>query len=531
MNNDFLNAFLASFDDSPYPAEFLERYTMMECLAQQDGGETFLVREKESGAYYVAKCFPKAADMRYDAEMEMLGIGRIKGLPDFKGAFENETCLCVVRAYVPGLPLDQAARETPFSREQAVSIAVQVCASLACLHSRQPPIIHRDIKPQNIILDAQGGATLIDFGIARLYDRDAHEDTVCFGTRDFAAPEQFGFAQTDARTDIYALGVLLGWMLTGACDMNTIKQKLPPGRLRNIVLKCCAFDPCDRYKNVTQVQDALSGRTRRRIGLAAALGVGLAGLGLVLFAKTGVWQKPIRFKEPQVEKAARLSLDIPEGIALTEADLLAVQEIFIFGGQAAEDEAAYRTLVDEFAHHFAAAQRGTITSLEDLAMFRNLRRLRLGFQRISDISPLAALPVLELVDLNHNPLSDITALAQVKALQSLALFDTTVTDLSVLAACPRLEFLDIGKTPISALSAFNGLAGLRELHMGGLSLQTLQGITAFPLLERVYLPGVRVADLTPLLELSNLKYIEVDDNLCAAAEQIASQAAFQIICP
>ncbi len=72
-----------------------------------------------------------------------------------------------------------------------------MCDILNYLHSQNPPIIHRDIKPQNVIVDERGRVTLIDFGISRMYDAGARADTLCFGTRHYAAPEQYGFAQTD----------------------------------------------------------------------------------------------------------------------------------------------------------------------------------------------------------------------------------------------------------------------------------------------------------------------------------------------
>ena len=119
--------------------------------------------------------------------------------------------------------------------------------------SKPPPVIHRDIKPQNIILSDDGLATLIDFGISRYYDKNARSDTVCFGTQEFAPPEQYGFSQTDCRADIFSLGVLLGWMLTG----RTSDFVIPDRRLARIVKKCTAFSPKDRYSSVAAVRRAL----------------------------------------------------------------------------------------------------------------------------------------------------------------------------------------------------------------------------------------------------------------------------------
>jgi serine/threonine protein kinase len=129
----------------------------------------------------------------------------------------------VVRQYVRGVPLNRLRER--LTRDQAVAVAIQLCGVLRYLHEQTPPVIHRDIKPQNIILSDDGLATLIDFGISRYYDKNARSDTVCFGTQEFAPPEQYGFSQTDCRADIFSLGVLLGWMLTGQTSDFVIPDK------------------------------------------------------------------------------------------------------------------------------------------------------------------------------------------------------------------------------------------------------------------------------------------------------------------
>ena len=95
---------------------------------------------------------------------------------------------------------------------------IRLCAKLAeiliYLHSRTPPVIHRDIKPENVIITEEKEPVLIDFDIARTFKTAEETDTVFFGTKGYAPPEQYGFAQTDCRSDIYAFGVLLRFLLT-----------------------------------------------------------------------------------------------------------------------------------------------------------------------------------------------------------------------------------------------------------------------------------------------------------------------------
>ena len=137
------------------------------------------------------------------------------------------------------------------------------------LHEAEPVVIHRDIKPQNIIIRSDGSLALIDFGISRIYKKGAKEDTVFSGTEEFAAPEQFGFKQTDIRSDIYSYGVVLSYLLTGKA--KPIKEPVTP--LEKVAARCCAFVPEKRYQNDKSLCRALQKTTRqyRRIRIELLL--------------------------------------------------------------------------------------------------------------------------------------------------------------------------------------------------------------------------------------------------------------------
>ncbi|HTI13580.1 MAG TPA: WD40 repeat domain-containing serine/threonine protein kinase [Dictyobacter sp.] len=113
--------------------------------------------------------------------------------------------------YLQTLPVDQ--RPLPMSR--VVDIALQLCAVLEYLHRQQPPIIFRDLKPENIMRTSSGRLYIIDFGIARHYKSGQAKDTIPFGSPGYAAPEQYGKAQTTPASDIYSLGALMHHLLTG----------------------------------------------------------------------------------------------------------------------------------------------------------------------------------------------------------------------------------------------------------------------------------------------------------------------------
>ena len=117
------------------------------------------------------------------------------------------------------------------------------------------PIIHRDINPGNIMI-AGGNARLIDFGIARTYRYSAPRDTHLWGTAGYAAPEQFGFGQSDVRADVYALGMLLRFLFTG-CEPDEEGDGSMPPAVRSIIAKATAIDPDDRYCDVFRFEAAL----------------------------------------------------------------------------------------------------------------------------------------------------------------------------------------------------------------------------------------------------------------------------------
>jgi hypothetical protein len=254
MDNDELLDYILNTDANPeYPSEFKNRYNIMECLSEQRGIITFLVRD-HSGNNAVAKCYDRSLWTLTD-HSAILGSLNCRGLPKQIGSFENDAVFITVREYAEGTPLSRYAQEKELTADEIIRICCELCDILACLHHRSEPIIHRDIKPQNIIIGPDGSVSLIDFDIARVYRAGHETDTVFFGTLAYAPPEQYGFSQTDARTDIYSLGIVLRWLLTGSTKENRNIRIYRP--LEKIISRCTAFAPADRYSDVSQVKAAL----------------------------------------------------------------------------------------------------------------------------------------------------------------------------------------------------------------------------------------------------------------------------------
>lgn len=236
-------------------------------------------------------------------ETEMLKNLSHPNLPSIIDIIDYEDSILIVMDYIEGNTLKKAVDEFgPLNQEDVIQWAKQLCDVLGYLHSQNPPIIYRDLKPGNIMLKPDGTIVLIDFGTAREYKKDNvnADDTTCLGTRGYAAPEQFGGrGQTDARTDIYCLGTTIYHLVTGKnpseppYEIRNIRywnEALSKG-LEQIVAKCTQLDPEKRYQNCNEVMYALEHydeldeayRSKEKIKLAifsvvAAIAIG-TGIG------------------------------------------------------------------------------------------------------------------------------------------------------------------------------------------------------------------------------------------------------------
>ncbi len=150
------------------------------------------------------------------AEANMMKRLDHPALPRIVDIIDNGKTIYIVMDYIEGQSLDKVMAERGAQSEDLViEWAKQLCDALSYLHSQKPPIIYRDMKPANVMLKPEGNIKIIDFGIAREYKEDRLEDTMVLGTKGYAPPEQHGRRQTDARSDIYALGMTMHHLLTG----------------------------------------------------------------------------------------------------------------------------------------------------------------------------------------------------------------------------------------------------------------------------------------------------------------------------
>lgn len=213
-------------------------YNEIKALKRSDKSTVDLVQEKDSGRIFIRKIL-KGQHPIYSILQEC----KHPCLPDLYEVAVTDDRTTIFEEYIEG---DMAGSEE-LSEKQFLSVVKDLCSVLEYLHGKG--IIHRDIKPSNIILARDGHIRLIDFDAARMPKDDLEQDTRLLGTRGYAPPEQYGFAQTDERADIYSMGVTLGQLMG---------DKVFRPRYKRIIRKCTDLDPDKRYQSVCQVRNAFS---------------------------------------------------------------------------------------------------------------------------------------------------------------------------------------------------------------------------------------------------------------------------------
>lgn len=197
---------------------------------------------------------------------------RFAHVPRIVECYKTGRELVVVSEFIPGETLDAFVNNAGPSLELSLSVVPAVCAAVVELHKAfDPPVVHRDLKPANIIVsEGPSGlsATLIDFGIARRYREGAAADTVRFGTRSYAPPEQYGFGQTSVRSDIYALGMIALFCITGEeahgqPSAESLAHAGVTGPYADAILQATSFDPGRRFASAEAFCTAFARRGAR----------------------------------------------------------------------------------------------------------------------------------------------------------------------------------------------------------------------------------------------------------------------------
>lgn len=220
-------------------------YSLVAVLSEKNEGKVLRLRNKATGKDLVLRSFPK----HLEAYEILYGICS-ENLPQIYDVFDVEDGQIVLEEYIDGITVAQVMESGKYHKRGAKRVLGAVCHALTVLHDRG--IVHRDVKPENVIIDQSGRVLLLDLNASRKISQ-ASKDTVVMGTVGYISPEQLGILQSDARTDIYAAGILLNVMLTGKHP----SEKLARGHTARIVKKCTAINPADRYPTAEKLAKAL----------------------------------------------------------------------------------------------------------------------------------------------------------------------------------------------------------------------------------------------------------------------------------
>ena len=183
------------------------------------------------------------------------------------GITKDEYGILVVMEYFPSKTLEEKMLENGiFSVRDMKSVILQIAKGVSTIHDLG--IVHRDLSANNILIDKSGRVKITDFGIARMYDKDKNADTRILGTHGYAAPEQFGFIQTDRKADVYAIGVLMNVMLSGKMPNEKLYKGDP--KLMDIIQRCTSMKPADRYE-IEEILDLLGYKLNNKAYLKEGL--------------------------------------------------------------------------------------------------------------------------------------------------------------------------------------------------------------------------------------------------------------------
>lgn len=231
-------------------------------------------------------------------------------IPQIYAWEEQEDELIVAEEYIGGETLEYYFTQGLLSEEQKLDVALQLCEAVQVLHNCTPQIIHRDIKPSNALMTDSGVIKLIDFDASRQYKKLSEDnDTRILGTADYAAPEQFGYKQTDVRSDIYSMGIVF--------DMLNFHGEGPAMLVWKRLLDVCTnFDPKKRYKSVNTLEKAI----RRTMRLQKYQWYGVAGIfcvTLLLYISLWWFDKPV---EEGGEQPAVQAQPVTQEVQVTDTE-------------------------------------------------------------------------------------------------------------------------------------------------------------------------------------------------------------------
>ena len=516
------------------PEDMQEHWTVYECLKESEDSSTFLVKETVTGILCVLKWGRnrQAGFLRNEMEiMKKMADRKLSGIPKAYRIFEENGKVYLVREYIEGMSLAQMVlQKGGISEAEICRISRKICQTAEQFQNPDEPMIHRDIKPENIVVTPGGEVVFIDFGTMRSYKKDGSRDTFVVGTRGTAAPEQYGYTQTDQRTDVYAIGQTMLYMVSESYEMNQLSECAVSRRMKKIIEKACSFEPDKRYGDAAQLRRAVEkcqANNRKKVYKKAGAVFGLiaAGYILAIFSQDGTVienkrietaeqsaaeeqiQAEITFREELIEEAVRKELGLSKTDKITASMLEDVRKLRIVGKEILDDEDTFwgeGHHVDGKDSSFGSV-RGNITDLSDLAQMVNLEELALCNQKIEDISGLKELPLKKLY-LSKNMITDFSVLLNLIDLDTLCIMENPAENLSVIGECTGILRLNIQGMNLTDIDFLKNLS-LDYLDMSNVEVENniFEPLAEMKKLDTLCMCDVNEAAAEILSQMSTLK--------------------------
>ena len=516
------------------PEDMQEHWTVYECLKESEDSSTFLVKETATGILCVLKWGRNRQTEFLRNEMEIMkkmADRKLSGIPKTYRIFEENGEVYLVREYIEGMSLAQMVlQKGGISEAEICRISRKICQTAEQFQNPDEPMIHRDIKPENIVVTPGGEVVFIDFGTMRSYKKDGSRDTFVVGTRGTAAPEQYGYTQTDQRTDVYAIGQTMLYMVSESYEMNQLSECAVSQRMKKIIEKACSFEPDKRYGDAAQLRRAVEkcqANNRKKVYKKAGAVFGLiaAGYILAIFSPDGTVienkrietaeqsaaeeqiQAEITFREELIEEAVCKELGLSKTDKITASMLENVRKLRIVGKEILDDEDTFwgeGHHVDGKDSSFGSV-RGNITDLSDLAQMVNLEELALCNQKIEDISGLKELPLKKLY-LSKNMITDFSVLLNLIDLDTLCIMENPAENLSVIGECTGILRLNIQGMNLTDIDFLKNLS-LDYLDMSNVEVENniFEPLTEMKKLDTLCMCDVNEAAAETLSQMSTLK--------------------------
>ena len=516
------------------PEDMQEHWTVYECLKESEDSSTFLVKETATGILCVLKWGRnrQAEFLRNEMEiMKKMADRKLSGIPKAYRIFEENGKVYLVREYIEGMSLAQMIlQKGGISEAEICRISRKICQTAEQFQNPDEPMIHRDIKPENIVVTPGAEVVFIDFGTMRSYKKDGSRDTFVVGTRGTAAPEQYGYTQTDQRTDVYAIGQTMLYMVSESYEMNQLSECAVSRRMKKIIEKACSFEPDKRYGDAAQLRRAVEKcqtNNRKKVykKAGAVFGLFAAGYILAILSPDGTVienkrietaeqsaaeeqiQAEITFREELIEEAVRKELGLSKTDKITASMLENVRKLRIVGKEILDDEDTFwgeGHHVDGKDSSFGSV-RGNITDLSDLAQMVNLEELALCNQKIEDISGLKELPLKKLY-LSKNMITDFSVLLNLIDLDTLCIKENPAENLSVIGECIGILRLNIQGMNLTDIDFLKNLS-LDYLDMSNVEVENniFEPLTEMKKLNTLCMCDVNEAAAETLSQMSTLK--------------------------